>query len=277
MLMTGRQRKFEADDGATLPVTSVGSGPGVVVVHGGGVTANLYRRLAERLSSRLTVHLYNRRGRADAPPRREPYEIADDVADLGAILRGTGAQSVIGHSSGGYIALIASQRLAIEKLVLYDAAVSIDGGFPAGWLPAARAAAHSGDLARCMALTSAGINTHQPLARLPLAVQTMLCRLFLRTSIGAAMGTLLPATLDESQAIANDDGPASRWANISARVLLSYGTSGPRYYESLNRALCAAIPGATLLPIKRHGHDGINRAPAMLVDGYATFLKPPPR
>ena len=49
---------------------SVGSGPGVVVVHGGGVTASIYRRLAERLSSRLTVHLYNRRGRADAPPRR---------------------------------------------------------------------------------------------------------------------------------------------------------------------------------------------------------------
>ena len=141
--MAGGQRQFEADDGAILRVTSVGSGPGVVIVHGGGVTASLYRRLAERLSGRRTVHLYNRRGRADAPPRREPYEIADDVADLGVILRGTGAGSVIGHSSGGYIALVAAQRLAIERLVLYDAAVSIDGGFPTGWLPAARAAAHS--------------------------------------------------------------------------------------------------------------------------------------
>ena len=270
--MTGRLREIEADDGAMLRVTSVGSGPGVVLVHGGGVTASMYRRLAERLSGRLTVHLYNRRGRADAPPRHEPYRIADEVADLGAILRGTAAGSVIGHSSGGYIALIAAQRLAIERLVLYDAAVSIDGGFPAGWLPAARAAAHSGDLARCMALTSAGINTHQPTARLPLVVQTMLCRLFLRTSIGTTMGALLPATLDESQAIADHDGPASRWANISARVLLTYGAAGPRYYQALNEALVAAIPNATLLPIERHGHDGINRAPATLVDAYATFL-----
>ncbi|HEU5484433.1 MAG TPA: alpha/beta hydrolase [Microlunatus sp.] len=253
-------------------MTSVGSGPGVVVVHGGGVTASMYRRLAERLSDRLTVHLYDRRGRADAPPRREPYKIADDVADLSVILRGTGARSVIGHSSGGYIALVASQQLAIERLVLYDAAVSIHGGFPAGWLPAAHAAAHSGDMARCMALTSAGINTHQPTARLPLVVQTMLCRLFLRTGIGATMGALLPATLDESQEIADNDGPASRWANISARVLLTYGAAGPRYYQHLNQALATAIPHATLLPITRHGHDGINRAPAMLVDAYGAFL-----
>ena len=87
--MAERQQQLKADDGAMLRVTSVGSGPGVVVVHGGGVTASMYRRLAERLSSRLTVHLYNRRGRADAPPRREPYEIAHDVADLAVILRGT--------------------------------------------------------------------------------------------------------------------------------------------------------------------------------------------
>ena len=72
------------------------------------------------------------------------------------ILRGTGAGSVIGHSSGGYIALVAAQLLAIDRIVLYDAAVSVDGGFPAGWLPAARAAADSGDMARCMALTPRG-------------------------------------------------------------------------------------------------------------------------
>lgn len=164
--------------------------------------------------------------RADAPPRREPYQVADDVADLGVILRGTGASSVIGHSSGGYIALVAAQRLAIDQLVLYDPAVSIDGGFPAAWLPEARAAANSGDLARCMALTSAGINTHQSAARLPLVVQTMFCRLFLRTTIGASMDALLPTTLDETQEIVDHDGPASRWADISARVLLTYGKAG---------------------------------------------------
>lgn len=265
-------REIAANDGAALRVTSLGSGPGVVIVHGGGVTAHLYRRLAERLSDRLTVHLYNRRGRADAPPRREPYQVADDVADLEVILRGTGTSSVIGHSAGGYIALVAAQQLTIDRVVLYDAAVSIDGGFPATWLPEARAAANSGDLARCMALTSAGINTHQPAARLPLVVQTMFCRLFLRTNIGATMGALLPATLDESQEIVDHDGPASQWADISARVLLTYGAAGPPYYAGLNRALAASIPDATLMPIERHGHDGINRAPAALVDAYAEFV-----
>jgi pimeloyl-ACP methyl ester carboxylesterase len=267
----------EAPDGAVLRVRSIGSGPGVVVVHGGGVTASLYRRLAERLGDRLTVHLYNRRGRADAPPRREPYRVADDVADLAAILCGTGSGSVIGHSSGGYIALLAARQVTLERLVLYDAAVSIDGGFPAGWLPAARAAARSGDLARCMALTAAGINTHQAGAQLPLIMQIWLCKLFLRTRIGAAMGELLPSTLDESQQIVDDDGPAAQWADISPPVLLTYGMSGPRYYASLNQALAAAIPNATLLAMRRLGHEGINRAPAVLVDAWAGFLAGQPR
>src|SRR3954463_14739081 len=138
--------RVRAGDGARIVLHSTGSGPGVVVVHGGGVTIDVYARLARRLSDQLTVHLYNRRGRADAAPRTEPYTVEEDVADLAAVLEHTGARSVLGHSSGGFIALQAALRLPIERLALYDAAVSIDGGFPTGWLDEARAAARDGDL-----------------------------------------------------------------------------------------------------------------------------------
>jgi pimeloyl-ACP methyl ester carboxylesterase len=105
------------------------------------------------------------------------------------VLKHTGSGHVIGHSSGGFIALQAALRLPIDRLALYDAAVSIDGSFPSGWLDGARAAARSGDTARAMALTSAGINTHMAAAKLPLGVQTAFCRLFLRTSIGRTAAT----------------------------------------------------------------------------------------
>jgi hypothetical protein len=36
-------------DGGELEMVSVGSGPGVVVLHGGGIDASIYRRLAQRL------------------------------------------------------------------------------------------------------------------------------------------------------------------------------------------------------------------------------------
>jgi pimeloyl-ACP methyl ester carboxylesterase len=264
--------RIKAHDGATIVLHSTGAGPGIVVVDGGGVDISTYHRLAAVLADRCMVHLYNRRGRADAPPRTLPYTFDEDIEDLAAVLDYTGATNVIGHSSGGFIALTAALRLPIGRLALYDAAISIDGSFPASWLGAARAAAAAGDIAKAMALTAGGINTHQATSKWPLPVQTAICRLFLRTPIGRMMGDLLPMTLDESALIHESDGPASRWAGITAEVLLVCGATGPRYYAPANEALARAIPRARTLEIPRSGHDAINRAHPRMVNPLATFF-----
>jgi pimeloyl-ACP methyl ester carboxylesterase len=267
--------RITAPDGAHIRLHSTGSGPGIVVVHGGGVTIDVYRRLATALADPFTVHLYNRRGRADAPPRSQPYTFDQDIDDLAAVLRHTGTGNVVGHSSGGFIALQAALRLPIDRLALYDAAISVDGNFPTAWLDGAREAALAGDTARAMALTSAGINTHMAAARLPLAVQVALCRQFLRTPIGRTMGDLLAMTLDESHQIRLHNGPAQQWAGVTAEVLLACGANGPRYYAQSNQALARALPRARALQIPRGGHDAINRAPRRLVEALANFFTAP--
>ncbi|MFD0786756.1 alpha/beta fold hydrolase, partial [Micromonospora azadirachtae] len=128
-----------APDGERIVLHSSGTGPDVVVVHGGGVTIEPYRRLAAALTDHHTVHLYNRRGRADAPARREPYSVQQEIEDLAAVLTHTGARTVVGHSSGGFIALRAALTLPIARLALYDPAVSVDGIFKAEFVPRARA------------------------------------------------------------------------------------------------------------------------------------------
>ncbi|HEY7272123.1 MAG TPA: alpha/beta fold hydrolase [Actinoplanes sp.] len=267
--------RITAPNGEHIVLHSSGSGPGIVVVHGGGVTIDIYRRLAAALSDRFTVHLFNRRGRADAAPRALPYTFDQDIDDLAAVLEHTGCGNVIGHSAGGFIALQAALRLPIERLALYDAAVSIDGSFPSAWLDGARAAARAGDTARAMALTSAGINTQTAAAKLPLGVQIAICRLFLHTPIGRTMGDLLAMTLDESQQIRLHDGPAERWAGVTAEVLLACGESGPRYYVRSNQALARALPRARAVQIPRSGHDAINRAHRRLVEPLAAFFAEP--
>jgi pimeloyl-ACP methyl ester carboxylesterase len=267
--------RIRARDGEYITVHSTGDGAGIVVVHGGGVTIDVYRRLAAALGDRFTVHLYNRRGRADAPPRSRPYTPDEDIADLAAVLEHTGATNVIGHSAGGFIALQAALRLPIGRLALYDPAISIDGAFPAGWLDAARAAARAGDTARALALTSAGINTHLATAKLPISVQVTICRLFLRTPIGRTMGDLLETTLDESDQIRLHDGPAEQWAGVTAEVLLACGAAGPSYYPRINAALARALPRARTLQIPRSGHDAINRARPRLVEPLAAFFAAP--
>jgi pimeloyl-ACP methyl ester carboxylesterase len=50
--------RIVAEDGASIVVRSIGAGPGVVILHGGGVTERDYHRLAKALSDRFSVHLY---------------------------------------------------------------------------------------------------------------------------------------------------------------------------------------------------------------------------
>lgn len=266
-------QRVPAIDGAEIVLHSIGAGPGIIVVHGGGVTIEMYRRTAIRLADRFTVHLYNRRGRADAAERAEPYDGEQDVDDLAALLAYTGARNVLGHSGGGFIALrAATRRLPIGRLALYDPAVQVNGLSPAAWLPAAREAAHAGNLARAMALTSAGINTHSAASRLPQALQVAACRLFIRTSIGRTMAELLPATLDETTLIHRHDGPPEQWAGVDAEVLLACGADGPPYYPPTNEALARVMPHARTLVVPRAGHDALNRAPHHLIDALADFF-----
>jgi pimeloyl-ACP methyl ester carboxylesterase len=267
---------IEAKDGARIRLHTTGAGPDLVVVHGGGVTIDIYRRLAARLADRFTVHLYNRRGRADAPPRTEPYSIQEDVDDLATVLAHTGATNVLGHSGGAVIAVEAARRqVPMRRLAVYDAPVQVDGLFPVGWLPAARAAAQAGDTARALALTGAGLNTQSAAGKLPIGVQVAMTKLFLRTPIGRTMGDLVAMTLDESQSIHEHSGPASRWAGITAEVLLVCGASGPPYYPKINRALAAVIPGARTLEIPGSGHDGLARANPRLIEPFAEFFARP--
>ncbi|MEU4532693.1 alpha/beta fold hydrolase [Micromonospora ureilytica] len=264
--------RVRARDGATIALHSTGAGPGIVVVHGGGVTIDIYRRLATALADRFTVHLYNRRGRADAPPRSMPYTVDQEVDDLAAVLEHTGSGNVIGHSAGGFMALEAALRLPINRLALYDAAVSINGSFPMTWLAAAQAAARAGDTARSLAITTAGINSHTAAGRLPLGVRIAIIRAFMRTPIGRTMGELLPTALDESALILAHDGPATQWAGVSAEVLLACGADGPPYYVEQNTALARALPRARALTIPRSGHDAVSRAHPRIVGPLADFF-----
>ncbi|MEU8241816.1 alpha/beta hydrolase [Actinoplanes missouriensis] len=266
-------RRVPAADGAAIVLRSLGDGPGVVVVHGGGVTIDSYRRLAIRLADRFTVHLYNRRGRADAAARAEPYDGEQDIDDLAALLAYTGARNVIGHSAGGFLALSAAARpLPIDRLALYDPAVAVNGLTPSAWLPGARQAAADGDIPRALALVSAGINTHSAASRLPLGFQIAMCKLLLRTSIGRTMGDLLPSTLDESALIHRHDGPPEQWSGVEAEVLLACGAAGPPYYRPSIEALAGVMPHARTLVVPKAGHDALNRAPQHLVDALASFF-----
>jgi pimeloyl-ACP methyl ester carboxylesterase len=114
-------------DRAIIGYRQIGSGPGLIIIHGGARASHHYLRLAEMLSDSYTVYLPDRRGRGLSGPKGENYSIKREIEDLRVLIQKTNAQMLFGHSAGGFIALEAAVALPIEKLALYEPAVSIDG------------------------------------------------------------------------------------------------------------------------------------------------------
>src|SRR6202011_2227258 len=107
MALTSEAFQLVAVDGGHLAVWVDGTGPRVLLLHGGpGLSADLLADLVDELLPGYEVALYQQRGLA---PSTEdgPFTIAQAVADAVAILDelNWGKAFVVGHSWGGHLAL----------------------------------------------------------------------------------------------------------------------------------------------------------------------------
>ncbi len=122
-------------DGTTIGYRKIGDGPGLVILHAGMLASQHFMPLAIALTDKYTVYIPDRRGRGLSGPAGDNYSIKKECEDLNMILKDNDAHFVFGYSSGGLIALEAALKLPIQKLAVYDPAVSINGSIPTAWIP----------------------------------------------------------------------------------------------------------------------------------------------
>jgi pimeloyl-ACP methyl ester carboxylesterase len=94
--MTYTENFVTSADGTKIGYRTLGSGPGVVLLHGSMETAHSHMGMARSLADRFTVHLPDRRGRGASGPYPDDFGIRTEVEDLAAVLTQTGASSVFG-------------------------------------------------------------------------------------------------------------------------------------------------------------------------------------
>lgn len=94
-----------------------GSGPAVVLIHGFGLSSEIWKHQVEALSGRFRVIAPDLRGHGASPVTAGAYPMEDLARDVLALLDrlGIGKVAVAGHSLGGYVAL-AAQALAPERV-----------------------------------------------------------------------------------------------------------------------------------------------------------------
>jgi pimeloyl-ACP methyl ester carboxylesterase len=268
--MTGQQRDLDVPttDGGTVRARSIGHGPAVVVVHGGGLGGSDYGRLAEALAARCTVVTYDRRGAADRGST-DPDLVLDD---LRAVIEATGARRLFGHSIGGFLALATARRMPLDAVAVYDPAIMVDDLFPVAFFEPFASAVAAGDLPEAIAIVGKGLRSAGAASDLPMSLQRVVARLFIRTSIGRRMADNLPQVVREDRLAIAAAGRASDYAGVGARLLLGHGGRSPGYYRPICEHLAAAVPGARSIRLPRGSHNAPNIARPWFTEPFAEFL-----
>jgi pimeloyl-ACP methyl ester carboxylesterase len=106
------------DDGPLIAGRRAGSGPPVLLLHGGpGLGFDYLRDLADELAEENDVAWYQQRGQ-EPSAAEGPYTVAADVGDAGRVLDALGWERayVVGHSWGGHLALHVAEAVP-ERLL----------------------------------------------------------------------------------------------------------------------------------------------------------------
>ncbi|MCU1561794.1 MAG: alpha/beta hydrolase, partial [Arthrobacter sp.] len=192
------RENIRTPDGGTIELFSTGeeltaAGSGVVVVPASMVTAADYTRFAQKLSASLgrPVHTFNRRGRGSSSAQPEDYSLDVDISDLDRVMKHTSSTDVFGHSFGGAVALHAARTLPVERLAVYDPAVSVNHSVTADWTAEYERATAAGDDDRALAVLVRGLETGSALSRMPLSMLTLANKLTAGTPIGKQMRELM--------------------------------------------------------------------------------------
>lgn len=270
--------KIKTPDGGTLELFTTGAnlasaGSGVVVVTASMVTAADYTKFAQKLSAALgrPVHTFNRRGRGASSPQGEDYTLDADIRDLDAVMKHTSSTDVFGHSFGGAVALHAARTLPVERLAVYDPAVSVNHSVKADWTAEYERATAAGDDDRALAVLTKGLETGA-FSRMPLSMLTIANKLTAGTHVGKQMRELMRTGVREIKAIIAADMPAEPFLELPLETLIVVGEKSPAYFGVACGQIHDVLSGSSYTILQGSGHDGVLRAPDKLITELSDFF-----
>jgi pimeloyl-ACP methyl ester carboxylesterase len=264
-------------DGTVLSVHTIGDGPGVVIVGGAFRSATDYLPLAGHAAGSATVHVLDRRGHGGSGPQGLAYSLDRECEDLQAVARATGARAAFGHSFGGLVVLeTAARSTVLDRIAVYDPAISVAGSIPAAWLPGYRRLLDSGDQRGAFAHFVKG-NGGSPaiVSRLPRWYLKAVLRLAIRGERWQRYAELLDAAYREHlEADRAGHGSLDRFRAVRAEALLLGGSRSPAYLSrQLLPSLAAEIPRTDLEVIDGLDHFAPDeKAPEAVADRLVPFL-----
>lgn len=248
-------------DGTTIGYRQYGSGPGLILVHGGMKAAQDLSALAAGLSDRFRVHVPDRRGRGLSGPLGTAYEMQREVEDMQALIAATGARFTFGHSSGALISLrTALSTPALDRVAVYEPPLPVHGSVPTGWLPRFDREIAAGHRAAAVVTALKGTRIVPMFARFPRWLLTSVGAVGLRIQRARAdevpIASLIPTMHFDVQIVREMADTAPEYAALKMPVLLLGGTKSPDYLGTALSELAAVLPHAQRVTLPGLDHSG---------------------
>ena len=248
-----RKNSAKSADGTEVGYYSLGTGPGLVVVHGSLRSATDYEILGECLAEAFTVHIVNRRGRGNSGPQGGNYSFEKEVEDTTAVLKNTGSSLLFGHSFGGTVVLeVGLTGYPLQNLAVYEPAISIENSIPINTLPEIEQALTSQDYQKAFAgIMNVVSNGTVPESQLPDFALAMS-----RYAIWPYLCSLLKTVPAEITAVHNADSTYLKYGAVKTPTLFLNGSKSPQQLMIQTGLLANVVPCSKTIQIEGARHSG---------------------
>lgn len=254
-------------DGTAIACRRSGSGPSLVLVHGGGLDARQWDRVVPLLERDFTAYTLDRRGRGASGPIRAEHSVAREAEDIAAAVRLVPAPvHLLGHSSGARYAMEAALLLGglgpgtLGSLVLYEP--SLLGRVTPAALAKLPALEKAGDRDGVLRLWQVDVIGNTPEG-------------FAALRAGPAWPFMLDNALTlgpELRALAAYEPRPERFAGLRLPTLLLLGGASDAAMRATVEEVHTAMPRSELVTLAGQRHAAMYGAPELFADEVRRFL-----
>jgi pimeloyl-ACP methyl ester carboxylesterase len=267
-------------DGTTIGYRQIGSGPGLLLLHGGLQASQHYMRLAAALADAFKVYVPDRRGRGLSGPPAEQHAMAQACEDVDALLAKTDTHFVFGHSAGGLIALQAALTLqSLRKVAVYEPPLSLHGSVPTSWFKRYEHEVERRKYASAMITALKGLQVNQLFTILPRPILLLLIKVLQRREKqtlqpnDVSMESLVPTGRVDLQLFHDMEDTLEHFDGMRAEVLLLGGEKSPAYLRDALAALNQTLPHVKRIQYPGLDHSGPNvTAPERIAGDLRAFF-----
>lgn len=256
------EREARSADGTRIGFVELGSGPPLILVHGGVSDGGQWLPVAQAMSGTSTCFLMDRRGRGRSGDAAG-YSLEREAEDIKAVLDAAGPDAnLLGHSYGAICALEAACRFPVRRLVLYEPPLLFVGPRSEQLVERFRAAVESHELGEALAL----FLKEGP--QLPEADVAALQQ----TPLWEEMAALAPTLTREMEAINGLGGNLERYHELSVPTLLLLGSLSASHLEAASKGLQETLPDARTVLLDGQAHVANLTAPDLVAREVTGFL-----